>query len=45
VAVDPIYSGLFWLHGGFAANDLIYGPDPTCQHNDWTTGVAAVDFQ
>jgi hypothetical protein len=37
--IDPINDSLFWLHSGYA-----YGRDANCQHNDWATGVAAVQF-
>jgi hypothetical protein len=38
--VDPIYSGVFWIHSGY-----VYGSDSNCQNNDWATGVGAVEFK
>jgi hypothetical protein len=38
--LDPVYSGVFWLHGAYA-----YGSDSNCQNNDWATGIAAVEFR
>jgi hypothetical protein len=38
--LDPINSGVIWLHGAYA-----YGSDSNCQNNDWATGVGAVQFQ
>ena len=38
--LDPIYSGVFWLHSAY-----VYGSDSNCQNNDWATGVGAVQFQ
>jgi hypothetical protein len=38
--VDPIYSGVFWLHSAY-----VYGSDSNCQNNDWATGVGAVEFK
>jgi hypothetical protein len=38
--VDPIYSGVFWIHSAY-----VYGSDSNCQNNDWATGVGAVEFK
>jgi hypothetical protein len=38
--LDPVYNGVFWLHGAYA-----YGSDSNCQNNDWATGIAAVEFR
>jgi len=38
--VDPIYSGVFWLHSAYA-----YGTDTNCQKNDWATWIGAVEFK
>jgi hypothetical protein len=38
--LDPIYSGVFWLHSAF-----VYGSDSNCQNNDWATRVGAVEFK
>ena len=40
VTVDPIYSGVFWLHSAYA-----YGTDTNCQKNDWATWIGAVEFK
>jgi hypothetical protein len=39
-SVDPIYSGVFWLHSAYA-----YGSNSNCQNNDWATWLGAVQFK
>jgi hypothetical protein len=38
--LDPIYSGVFWLHSAYA-----YGSNSNCQNNDWATWLGAVQFK